>query len=413
MRGADAASRDYRRILSLVAPPAPPADAITGNSPLTAEIRMLATVRYFKTIEAYLEDLKKPSRTTQHDYSEVRHLVRLVRPEDRAAADLCRGRGRGQVRQGDRGPAAGDRRVRSAATWWTCRSWNRASRSRRTFTPRRGWGRRLQPGVWLQSNEAEVRAQQQRAGRARHPDPRWTCGATLTTPPRRSRKSCAAVQRRTESDTMFAPLRGGGPPLHASRRREPSMVRDLQHHRRGRVLGAFAFRASPAPRTAARPASPTAPRRWRSAATFRPGRIRMPFRPMFRTRTPCGRPAHVERDAALEAVAPLDRHVQKGLVPRPDDDLVLLRSSSRCRRGRRPSACRRWRRAPLPCRRSWPGQSVSVGPLDGDFASASVHTASAVVIWSASIRDGRRENPAAGRRAERRPARRSRRSARR
>jgi hypothetical protein len=148
----------FRRILSLVAPPAPPADA--SESPLAAEIKMLSTQRYFKTILTYLDDLRKPSRTTQQDYAKfatwydsfaqrIEQLPTYAVDEDVAKygkATAFRLRGMAASLRGD---LLDVQKLEQSIT----------------ITPyiygTSGWGRRMQPGVWLQSNQAEVQAKEQ------------------------------------------------------------------------------------------------------------------------------------------------------------------------------------------------------------------------------------------------------------
>jgi hypothetical protein len=152
--------KGFRRVLSLVAPPAPPTDG--GGSPLTGEIRMLETLRYYRTIETYLEDLKKPSQKTQQDYSKfatwydsfaqkIEQLPTYAVDEDVAKygkATAVRIRGIAATLRGD---VVDVQKLEQSIT----------------VTPYiyagYGWGGRLQPGVWLQSNEADVRAKQQAA----------------------------------------------------------------------------------------------------------------------------------------------------------------------------------------------------------------------------------------------------------
>jgi hypothetical protein len=150
----------FRRILSLVAPPAPPADV--AATPLSAEIKMLATQRYFKTIQTYLDDLRKPSQTTQQDYSKfatwydsfaqkIEQLPTYAVDEDVAnygKATAYRLRAMAGSLKGD---LLDVQKLEQSIT----------------VTPyvyaTSGWGRRLQPGVWLQSNQAEVQGKEQEA----------------------------------------------------------------------------------------------------------------------------------------------------------------------------------------------------------------------------------------------------------
>jgi hypothetical protein len=150
----------YRRILSLVAPPAPPADV--ADTPLGAEIKMLATTRYFQTVQTFLDDLRRPSRTVQNDSArfatwydsfaqKIEQMPIYAVDEDVAKygmAIAARLRGIASSFRGDLVDI--DKLERTI-----------------TLTPyiyaTSGWGRRLQPGIWLQSNEGEVRARQQQA----------------------------------------------------------------------------------------------------------------------------------------------------------------------------------------------------------------------------------------------------------
>jgi hypothetical protein len=150
----------FRRILSLVAPPAPPTDA--SETPLGAEIKMLATQRYYKTIQAYLDDLRKPSEKTQQDYAKfatwydsfaqkIEQLPTYAVDDDVAKygqATAHRLRGMAASLRGDLLD------VQKLEQTITVTPYVYASS---------GWGRRLQPGVYLQSNQAEVQAQEQAA----------------------------------------------------------------------------------------------------------------------------------------------------------------------------------------------------------------------------------------------------------
>jgi hypothetical protein len=152
--------KGFRRILSLIAPPAPPADH--HDNPLAGQIKALATQRYFKSIEAYLDDLQKPSKSTQQDYTKfatwydsfaqkVEHLPTYnVDPDvaqyGRATAARLHG-----IAASLRGDVVDVQKLEQSIT----------------ITPYvyavGGWGRRLQPAVWLQTNEGEVRGRQQEA----------------------------------------------------------------------------------------------------------------------------------------------------------------------------------------------------------------------------------------------------------
>ncbi len=149
----------FRRILSLVAPPAPPADV--SATPLSAEIKMLATQRYFRTIQAYLDDLRKPSRTTQQDYSKfaiwydsfaqkIEQLPTYAVDEDVAKYGKTTAYRLRAMAGSLRGDLLDVQKLEQSIT----------------VTPyiyaTAGWGR-LQPGVWLQSNQAEVQGKQQQA----------------------------------------------------------------------------------------------------------------------------------------------------------------------------------------------------------------------------------------------------------
>jgi len=150
----------FRRILSLVAPPAPPADA--SASPLNAEIKLLATQGYFKTIQTYLDDLRKPSQKTQQDYSKfatwydsfaqkIEQLPTYAVDEDVAKYGKTVAYRLRAMAGSLRGDVLDVQKLEQSIT----------------VTPyiyaQSGWGRRLEPGVWLQSNQAEVQAQQQEA----------------------------------------------------------------------------------------------------------------------------------------------------------------------------------------------------------------------------------------------------------
>ena len=150
----------FRRILSLVAPPAPPADV--GGTALGAEIKMLATQEYFRTIQAYLDDLQKPSLKTQQDYSKfatwydsfaqkIEQLPVYAVDDDVAKYGKTTAYRLRAMAGSLRGDLLDVQKLEQSIT----------------VTPyvyaTSGWGRRLQPGVWLQSNQAEVQAKQQGA----------------------------------------------------------------------------------------------------------------------------------------------------------------------------------------------------------------------------------------------------------
>jgi hypothetical protein len=152
--------KGFRRILSLVAPPAPPANA--SDSQLAAEIKMLATQQYFRTIESYLDDLRKPTDKVQHDYTKfatwydsfaqkIEQLPTYAVDEDVAKY----GKTTAYRLRAMAGSLRGD-----------LLDVNNLEKSI-TVTPyiyaTSGWGRRLQPGVWLQSNQGEVQGKQQAA----------------------------------------------------------------------------------------------------------------------------------------------------------------------------------------------------------------------------------------------------------
>jgi hypothetical protein len=154
--------KGFRRILSLVAPPPPPADVAEADPALAGQIKALATQRYFRSIQAYLDDLQRPSRSTQQDFTrfatwydsfaqKIEQLPTYSVDEDVAkygAATAARLQG---IAASLRGDVVDVQQLEKSIA----------------ITPyiyaTSGWGRRLQPGVWLQSNEAEVRARQQEA----------------------------------------------------------------------------------------------------------------------------------------------------------------------------------------------------------------------------------------------------------
>jgi hypothetical protein len=157
LRG-DLQERGFRRILSLVAPPAPPASL--SDSQLAGEIKALATQQYFRTIQSFLDDLRKPSDRIQHDFTKfatwydsyaqkIEQLPTYAVDEDVAKY----GKTTAYRLRAMAGSLRGD-----------LLDVNKLEQSI-TVTPyvyaSSGWGRRLQPGVWLQSNQAEVQAQQQ------------------------------------------------------------------------------------------------------------------------------------------------------------------------------------------------------------------------------------------------------------
>jgi hypothetical protein len=152
----------YRRILSLVAPPAPPGQG--QDKPLDAEIRALATQRYYQTIAAYLDDLQKPTKAATEDNSKyatwydsfaqkIEQMPTYAVDEDvakfgRTTAARLRG-----IASSLRGELVDVQKLEQSIS----------------FTPyiygTSGWGgwgrRRLQPSVFLESNEGQVRTQQQ------------------------------------------------------------------------------------------------------------------------------------------------------------------------------------------------------------------------------------------------------------
>jgi hypothetical protein len=149
----------YRRILSLVAPPALPAQG--QDKPLDAEIRALATQRYYQTIATYLEDLQKPSKSATEDnskyatwfdsYAQKIEQMPIYAVDDDVAkfgkATAARLQG---IASSLRGELVDVQKLEQSIG----------------FTPyiyaTTGWGgRRLRPGVFLESNESQVRGQQQ------------------------------------------------------------------------------------------------------------------------------------------------------------------------------------------------------------------------------------------------------------
>jgi hypothetical protein len=156
----DLAEKGLRRVLSLVAPTAPP--GTLHDNPLAPEIKALATVRYFRTIETYLDDLQKPSKQTQQDYTKFAtwydSFAQKVeqQPTYSVDEDVVRyGKTTAARLQGIAASLRGDVvDVDKLEKTITVTPYIYATS---------GWGRRLQPGVWLQSNQAEVQAKQQAA----------------------------------------------------------------------------------------------------------------------------------------------------------------------------------------------------------------------------------------------------------
>jgi hypothetical protein len=152
----------FRRILGMVAPAAPPADISTGNPNLAAELRSLATQWYYRSIQAELDDLRRPSRRTQQDFArfatwydtfaqKIEQLPPYNVDEDVAKYGMA-------TAARLRGIAASLRGVLVDV---------KELEKKIAITPyifaQGGWGGRLQPGVWLETNEGQIRAQQQAA----------------------------------------------------------------------------------------------------------------------------------------------------------------------------------------------------------------------------------------------------------
>jgi hypothetical protein len=153
----------FRRILSLVAPPAPPAEQ-DGNTPLTAEIKQLATQRYYQTILTYLDDLRKPSKKTEQDYpkfatwydsfeQKIEQLPTYAVDEDVARYGQATAMRLKAIAASLRGDVVDVQKLEKSISVWVSG----------IYANDYGWGRRYQPSVYLQTNEGAVRAQQQQA----------------------------------------------------------------------------------------------------------------------------------------------------------------------------------------------------------------------------------------------------------
>jgi hypothetical protein len=155
--------KGFRRVLSLVTPPPPPVGAgdAEGAAPLAAEIRLLATKYYYRSVMGYLDDLRRPSRQTQQNfprfatwYESFAEKIEQL-PAFNVDEDLVK-YGRGVAQR---------LRAIAASLHGDFVDVTRLEQSIRV-TPYvyafSGWGG-LRPGVWLESNEAQVRAQQQQA----------------------------------------------------------------------------------------------------------------------------------------------------------------------------------------------------------------------------------------------------------
>lgn len=153
----------FRRILSLVAPPAPPTEH-DGNTPLNAEIKQLATERYYQTILTYLDDLRKPSKKTEQDYpkfatwydsfeQKIEQLPTYAVDEDVARYGQVTAMRLKGIASSLRGDVVDVQKLEKSISVWVSG----------IYADNYGWGRRYQPSVYLQTNEGEVRARQQQA----------------------------------------------------------------------------------------------------------------------------------------------------------------------------------------------------------------------------------------------------------
>ena len=266
---------------------------------------MLATQRYFKTIQAYLDDLRKPSQKMQQDYSKfatwydsfaqkIEQLPTYAVDEDVAKYGKTTAYRLRAMAGSLRGDLLDVKKLEQSIT----------------ITPyvyaTSGWGRRLQPGVWLQSNQAEVQGKQQEADPARRRGP-----AGLVEPDR----------QRHGGDRAGA---GGAVQGTSAKVKHAHFSATVQRHRRGRVFGAFAFaRRQDHERLLARldprlRVQHDSPRRYVR-------RHQDAVQPDIEHAHAVRQAADIERNSALEAVAALDRHIEIGFLPRLNDDLALTR----------------------------------------------------------------------------------------
>lgn len=152
--------RSYRRVMTLVSPPAPPADFFESSSPLATEIKAMANRNYFNTIQAFLDDLQRPARSTQNDFNrlatwydsfaqKIEQLPTFNVDEDVVKYGQATAYRLRAVASSLRGDVVDVKKLEQTIG----------------ITPyiyaQGGWGNRLQPGIWLQSNQAEVQGQQQ------------------------------------------------------------------------------------------------------------------------------------------------------------------------------------------------------------------------------------------------------------
>jgi hypothetical protein len=159
LRG-DLPEKGLRRVLSLILPPTPslPPDDPT-KTVLAAEVQALASLHYFKTVAAYLEDMKKPStydqKTTEKfalwfdNFAEKIEKLptgnvdeALVKYGQATAARLH------AIAASLRGEAVDVQKLEQSI-----------GVSASVYAVNNGWGR-LRPGVWLETNQGQVRAQQ-------------------------------------------------------------------------------------------------------------------------------------------------------------------------------------------------------------------------------------------------------------
>jgi hypothetical protein len=150
----------YRRILSLIAPPAPPGQG--QDKPLDAEIRALATQRYYQTIATYLDDLQKPTKSATEDNSKyatwydsfaqkIAQMPTYAVDEDVAKFGRATAARLAGIASSLRGELVDVKKLEQTIGFtpyiYATNGW--------------GWGWRPRASVYLESNEGQVRARQQ------------------------------------------------------------------------------------------------------------------------------------------------------------------------------------------------------------------------------------------------------------
>src|SRR5205823_1854746 len=152
----------FRRVAAILQPPAPSVGTGEESPQLAAELKLLASQHYFKTVTTYLDDLKKPTSQAKKSYESyalwyetfAQKILQL--PPYNVDEELLKwGYGIAE-------------RLRAIAASLRGEVVDVANLEKKigygvSVGTAPGWGWRPQPFVYINTNQAQIRAQQQEA----------------------------------------------------------------------------------------------------------------------------------------------------------------------------------------------------------------------------------------------------------